>query len=968
MRGIGWFLTAGSTLATAVAVASPQVAEAQTVQPAPAPTAANPTVPATASPQDEGAVAGDIVVTGSRIQGNGYSQPTPVTTSTAQALQNAAPSTVADALVQLPQFAASTSRGTCCAAGTGGAFLNLRGLGSDRNLIMLDGNRVVPTNGSVVDVNLLPEMLLQRVDIVTGGASAAYGSDAVSGVVNYVTDRKFTGVKLVAQAGISKYGDDASRKFGLAVGKDFAGGRGHIMASIEHFETDGISSVQDRPISRNSAYLTGFSTPDFPFQSVVGVRQNTASVGGIIVDPAGGGLPTASADAPLAGLRFVSGGGLTPYNFGEPLLGFASVSRGGDGFSYDGNTPLGSLNTSKIFARVDYQLTDNVTAHVRVAGAKTRSVVSLYGVDTTATTLFTIYRDNAFLSPQVKSLMDSQGVSSFSLSRYLQELGGVKNDNSLRFIDVNAGLDGKLFGNWTWNADYLHGESRFVQRVANNPILGDLYASADAVVNPANGNIVCRVTLTNPGTFPGCAPINLFGEGSISEQAKAFVAGTSRAVTVNKQDVFTASAQGTLLELPAGPLAVVVGGEYRRRSVRATSNAIALSQINATGVRGVPTAVCPTPQTCQYGGYYTGNFGEASANETIKEAFAEVNVPIITHAPLIRSLELNAAYRYTDYQHSGGASTWKFGLDYRPFEDLRIRATRSRDIRAPNLGDLFSGAQTGFAAGISDPQTGNSNLYITTITEGNRALKPEIGNTYTIGGVYSPSFLPGLRGSIDYYNINLTGALSLVDAQSLVNNCAAGDTVSCGLVTRDASGNISSISIQRINLASRKTSGIDFDLSYTRHALGGNVMLRAIASRLISFTDVSGGVTTDRAGFQDGSSARPKWRGNLNVNYQAENWSLFVQERYIGPIEQFQFLGNVFANPKIKAVAYTDLTLTILAGQDKRFELYGTINNVFDKQPPLVANFFGAGLGIPTLNDVYDIDGRYMTVGVRVHF
>lgn len=909
-----------------------------------------------------------IVVTGSRIQRDGYSQPTPVTTSTVEALQSAAPSTVADALVQLPQFAGSVGRGACCSAGSGGAFLNLRGLGADRNLILLDSNRITPTSGSTVDVNLLPELLLQRVDVVTGGASAAYGSDAISGAVNYITDTKFAGVKLVAQNGISTYGDDSSHKLGAAIGANFAGGRGHISLSFEHFSTGGIRSNRDRPFSRNPAYLTGFSDSSSPFRTLTGIRQNTVTNGGVIVSPSTGALPIATPDSPLAGLRFLPGGAVTLYDFGEPVDGFASVSRGGDGFIYDENTPLGSLLTNKVFGRVDYELLDELSAHVRFAGAKTRSITSIYSNDFSGGNVFTIYRDNAYLSPAVTNLMDANGVSSFQLGRYLRETGAITNNNNLRFFDINAGLDGKIGPGWTWSANYSHGESRVIYRVENNPIFGNIYAAADAVRDPSSGQIVCRVTLTNPTAYPGCVPVNLFGEGSVSNAARDYISGTSVGVTTNKQDIFTLNAQGTVVMLPAGPLDVAVGGEYRRRLVRSTSNPIALTQINATGVQGIPTTICPTTGTCQVGGFSTGNFGETAARDDIRELFAEVNVPIFKDAPFVRSLELNGAYRYTHYKYSGGASTWKVGINYQPFEELRFRATRSRDIRAPNLEDLFSGDQAGFAPGLSDAQTGQTNLYVTTVTRGNPNLQPEVGNTFTVGAIYSPGFIPGLKGSIDYYHIRLNGALSLADAQRLLDDCANGDTVSCGLIARDSAGNISQITIQRINLASRKTSGIDFDLSYTRPLGDGNMSLRLLASHLIKFEDTSGGLVTERAGLQDASFGRPKWRGNLQLSYDADIWGVFVQERYIGSLDQYQFAGAVFAEPKIKAVAYTDITTTFKIGDKKRFELYGTVNNLFNKQPPIIANFFGAGLGSPTLAGLYDIEGRYFTAGVRLRF
>ncbi len=243
-----------------------------------------------------------ILVTGSRIQRDGYDQPTPVTVMTAEALQNSQPSTLADALNKLPQLGGGRSRTFCCEVGTVGNYLNLRSLGTTRTLVLLDGQRVVATRESGdVDVNLLPELLVERVDVVTGGASAAYGSDAVSGVVNYVIDKKFTGLKLNLQGGISNYGDDQSFRIGAAGGAAFADGRGHFVIGVEHFKTDGIESLNDRPSSNNGHFMAGNGTAAAPYVALNGVRQNTASYGGVIVDA--GGLPVAGAGRPALPAR-----------------------------------------------------------------------------------------------------------------------------------------------------------------------------------------------------------------------------------------------------------------------------------------------------------------------------------------------------------------------------------------------------------------------------------------------------------------------------------------------------------------------------------------------------------------------------------------------------------------------------------------------------------------------------------------
>ena len=915
----------------------------------------------------------EIIVTGSLIKRNGYDQPTPVTVLTADELQKATPTSLADGLNRLPQLGQSVSRVFCCAVGSVGNYLNLRALGTNRTLILLDGERVVPTreNGDV-DVNLLPELLVQRVDVVTGGASAAYGSDAVAGVINFVIDSKFKGLKANAQYGLSQYGDDATLRLGLAGGADFAGARGHILISVEHNGSDGIPHLSDRPLSSNGHYLIGNGSTQFPFTSVFGVRQNTATYGGVIVN--GAGLPISNAGAPLAGLQFLPNGATAPFQFGTAIPSNSRFTYGGDGIVNNLAQPAGSVKADRIYARLSYDVSDALTLFARTNIGRSRNKMRVLADNRQRGTAFTIFRSNPYLPASVASAMDEAGVTSFRLGRFNREFGAVTLDYDNRTYDLSAGANGSISDNWQWRAWYSYGRTRMTGRVENNSNLGNLYAATDAVIDPGSGQIVCRVTLTNPGAFPGCVPLNLFGEGSVAQAGKDFVLGTSTQTVVNTQHLAAANVVGTLAQLPGGALSLALGTEYRRRSLKEQSNPTALNQINATGVRGIPAVLCPTPSTCRFGGFNQGNFGEADAKESVKEAYAEVVAPLLKDVFAARELELNGAYRYTDYSSSGGVSTWKLGVSYAPIRGIRFRATRSRDIRAPNLFELFAGPVNAFEPGIADPVTGQSNLIIITRTQGNPNSKPEIARTLTAGVVIEPSFVPGFSGAVDYWDVNLKGALSSTSAQGTIDACFGGNTVACSLVTRAPNTNeIQQVIIQRINLDSRHVKGIDFDFSYRHSAGAGKFAVRALFTRLISYIDTSGGVSTQEAGFYDANAdtTLPKWRGNVGINYDLRNWSIYAQERYIGGYKQAPFVpGQIFADPEIKAVWYTDLTATLrvnMAGS--KFELFGTVNNLFGKQPPFVANRFSAGLAYPTTSaTLYDLDGRYYTTGIRAAF
>ena len=915
----------------------------------------------------------DIVVTGTRILRAGYDQPTPVTVKTTEALLSSAPTNIADALNRLPQFQGSRTRTFCCEVGSVGNFLNLRGLGTTRTLVLLDGRRIVPTReGGDVDVNLLPETLIERVEVVTGGASAAYGSDAVSGVVNYVVDTDFVGFRANGQTGISTYGDAGTVKMGAAIGASFSENRGHFVLSVDHFNQEGIKSLDDRPLSRdNRGYFLAGNGTTFPFRTVAGVMQATATYGGVIVGPSN--MPIPGAGAPLAGTQFLPGGVPAPFVFGTQVPGSPVFFFGGDGILNNLADPAQSLRADRLYGRLSFDFTDRLTGWIRVNAGESRTWGDVLADNRQAGVAYTIFRENPFLPSVTAAQMDTAGVTSFRFARFNRDFGPIRLDYTNRTFDVAAGLDGRIGADWQWSIGYSRGETVLDARVENVGILSRIYAQADAVRDLATGNIVCRVTLTNPGAYPGCVPVNLFGEGSPSQAARDYALGVSTQQVKNTQQVAYAEMQGTLLALPAGPVAVAFGAEYRERTLRSVSNDIAVNQIQAVGIRGFPTQLCPTPATCRFGGFQQGNFGTADAGDHVTEGFVETVVPVLRDTPFFHSLEVNGAYRYTSYENSGGISSWKTGITWAPTADLRLRATRSRDIRAPNLFEMFAGPVNAFQPGLTDPFTSTTNIIAITRTQGNPDLEPERADTLTLGAVFTPRRIPGLALSVDYYDIDVQGALSATTAQGTVDACFRGDQRACARIARDAFGDIQQIVLQQINLNSRLVRGIDFDASYNTDFLAGRLGIRALVNHALDYIDTVGGTSLQQAGFYNTANQLtvPRWRGNLSLTYEADPLTLFVQGRYIGSFVQMPPLPNqTFAEPRIGAVFYTDVTVKFdLNGpNDSRWELYGTVNNLFRQQPRFIANRFSTNLGYPTAPGLYDIDDRYFTVGIRTQF
>lgn len=920
--------------------------------------------------------AAPITVTGTRIVRDGYTAPSPITVASTEELAKSTPTNLPDALNKLPQFqlSSSPSRSVHNFVNTAshGNILNLRGIGGNRTLILFDGLRVPPTTfRGDVDTDVLPSGLVQRVEVVTAGASAAYGSDAIAGVVNFVLNKKFTGLTASAQYGISQQGDNPSYKLAAAGGFDVLGDRGHVLLSAERFNTEGMR--RDARAITNLGYqwvgaVRGGGT--------VGSATNpyTIIANGRTILQAEGGLVTSG---PFANQRFLPDGTLTPFNPGT-LTGSPTFASGGDGFHQPYNASQNApLTNDQLFGRFSYDVTPSVKAYVQ--GIYTRSDLTYYALPNSVsapTSLATIYSGNAFLRPEVQAQLTNTNTASFGLSEFFGEaMGPNPTKERTDFYMVTGGLEGELGGGWKWDASYTHSRSAHHVDQFNVFETQKLFAALDAV-RDTSGNIVCRPTLdADPAIrarYAGCVPFNPFGFQSYSAAAEDYVTGTSSYDATIKQDSVAANLQGNLIDLPAGPVAVAMGGEWRKQSLDLTSNADpALLDTTAErtaffqGLRGVPAAALK---------YFITNIGVASGSVSVKEGFAEVDVPVLKDKPLFQSLNLNAAGRVTDYSTSGTVVTWKVGGTWHPVRDLLLRGTYSRDIRAPALFDLYAGDQFVIST-LNDPVS-KLGGQVPQVNSGNRDLKPEKSKSLAIGGVYSPSFLPGFAFSVDYYKLKIAGAISSLTLTQIVENCAlsGGTAPECAFITRPTPTAFpSSVRIAPGNISFLQTSGIDFDASYRTSLAGGDLSLRLYASYLSSYKTQQSVVApvydiAGRANINSGAIVgRPRMRGTFNVNYSKGGFGLFLSEQLIGKFKLGTSEPNqVVLNPDVPAVWYTDLTLSqkVPTGRGE-FEVFLTVNNLFDKQAPLIPAVSSGG-SIPTSTALYDVVGRAFTVGARI--
>lgn len=927
----------------------------------------------------------EIIVTGSRLVTNGNNSPSAVAVMTAEQIAQTTPSSISDGLLKMPQFAGSSSQASTQGANNGAfsasSFLNLRSIGPVRNLVLFDGTRLAPsaTNGAV-DLNTIPQMLIQRVDVVTGGVSAVYGSDAVSGVVNFVVDKKFKGLKALAQGGVSQQGDNASQRFGVAWGSNFAQDRGHIEASFEYYKSDGIASNKSRPNGAALYTTTGLGTAASPFVLTANSRLGTTyTFGGRVVstqNAAGATIATAFTDT-----NFSSDGVLTPFVHGA-ATGSAGIESGGEGGYYDSSL-MATLTTKQGFLRADYALTDALNVHAQGIFSEANSVGTYIqpivgGAGGLATK---ISASNAFLSPALQSQMAAAGVSTFLIRKFQMDVPRVVQNTTARNIFANIGFDGKLFDKLDWTIDYGHNESRRTDIIQGNGNTGRLWAALDAVVAPASytgsdyvtnaqgQRVVCNVTLTNPGLYPGCLPLNVFGPTAENQAAAAYTRGDTRAVLTQKLDTVAATIRGALFKLPAGEVRFALNGEYRRLSLLGESSNQPTVTTDCTGLRYNCSTAAPVPQ------YRQNVVANSAGSVNAKEVAGEILVPLLADLPLIKSLNFNGAMRYTNYSTSGGVTTWKTGLDWHLSKELSFRGTVSRDIRAPTVYELFGPLQYA-RTGYSDLLT--KTLDTTTVVSGsNAALMPEKANTFTIGMVYKPEWLPGFSVAVDYFNIKIKDAITQIDGTSVAiqTQCINSNFTAsvCSLYERPISASNSTAAnyptrVYAIpkNAARVEARGVDVDVIYRTAGLGGVWDFRAMGTYQPTYTTVVnvGDPVLNNAGV-DGL---PKYRLTGFVGYTRGALSIQSQTTWHSSTKHSALDSIVYAYPDTPAKAFTDLTLTvdIATGTRVKPQFFISVSNLFDTTPGIYAAPAGTpGFGPITTNGESPV-GRYFTSGVRV--
>ncbi|MFO1249262.1 MAG: TonB-dependent receptor [Alphaproteobacteria bacterium] len=956
-----------------------------------------------------------VVVTGSRVVSDAANSPTPLTIVSADDLKATSPTSIPDGLNKLPVFQGSQSIGR---PGDGqqnyaSDTLNLRNFGAQRTLVLLDGHRATPSNADgTVDIDTLPQALISRVDIVTGGASAVYGSDAVTGVVNFVLNKKFDGFKADVNTGISTYTDAWSYKVDLAAGTDLFGGRGHFETAIEYRRRDPVNQSA-RPYGASINYapnaLAGTGTVANPYAVIANGKRPNSTFGGLIQ----GCVPA----CPAANMQqFVATGVLGPFNAGvagarnaagQVTAGTGNLNSGGDGAYSPYGQVFNGYHQGSVFARFDYDVTDAIQFHVQGQMSEAQSFGWYFPqkIQPGANQADIFYKDNPFLPLAVQTALGNNGThpiqnsatqasNTFQLGEFLIGNGQTETNATgsvNRVLSLTTGFDGTVLnGRFNWNVFYTHGENRLTVDLINNQNLQKMYAAQDAVLLP-NGTVGCYAA-TQPATaqaYQDCVPINPFGPQAVTQQAFKYMFETTAFHQTNVLDNFGGAISGKVLDGWAGPITAAFSGEMRFNQYDVTSNVPSSTFVNCSGLR-ICNPALPS--------YAQAILQPTHATQNVWELALETAIPVIKDVPLIQNFDLNLAGRYTNYSVSGPVQTWKVGFNWNVVDELRFRGTTSIDIRAPTLDDLFRPAtllQNVFNGDLHFPAGSPLQNYTTTYSsQGNPGLVPEVSRTYTVGAVWTPDFVPGLTVSLDYFRIHLANAIgSIAPSATIQNLCeqSGGTSIYCNnyqrplpFSDRTAANQVTRLFTFNLNTASQKTEGWDFEANYGWAAedfipgWNGNFTGRLLATYqpVINNSVLFPGATFTR-------TPDPSTRITWILGYTLNDWSVGVQDTWVSGFSQVN--GPVFGlnqstlapaglnnwvNPHVNSWNQADVNIS------RNFEMEGAdmtayfvVQNILNAQPAYVPNGT-IGQIYSTYQSGYNGQspmGRYFTIGLKAN-
>ncbi|MCW3836218.1 TonB-dependent receptor plug domain-containing protein [Sphingomonas canadensis] len=990
-------LLLGGSLFAAPAMAQPLAAQAD--EPA-----------ATDPAEDEGE---GIVVTGSRIVRADLETSSPVNVIGAEEIAFRQPNSTEELLRDLPS--ARPSLGSQVNnGGNGSATVDLRGLGANRTLVILDGRRVTPFGlDGIVNLNVVPVALLERVDVVTGGASSVYGADAVAGVVNFITKRDFSGLALNANYGIAEEGDGARWRADVLMGANLDDGRGNAVLGISYSKRDAVLAT-----SRDVSAVPISSTTGLPSASTLTVPSLFRSLLKSASNP--NGLPTNGSGAIY-----------------DPSIGMFRAATAADvATTNEGNymqTPLESINA---YASARYEVTDNIEFYASAMFSRNTTQLALNSTGTFSNT-YALPLNNPYLTDAARSqLCAAAGISvancaaaasatggpssagyrtvTIMPSRRFSEYGYRYNTNESTMFQVQGGVRGDITSTLKFDLSAQYGETSQNQ-LRENWGSNSRVAQALLAYRNASGTPVCQ------DTSNGCVPLNIFGGlGTITPEMLGFVGLDSLVRRLTTLTVVTGSISGDLFgaasPFASNPIAFAIGAEYRDNTAKATPDMPAQIQgeVLGTGARTPP------------------DFGQYD----VKEVFGELIAPLVEDS-FIKSATLEAGIRLSDYSTTGSSVTWKVGGALEPVDGFKLRAMYQVAVRSPNIQELYQSPVRALGSLTVDPCAGASpsapsslcyatgapagsygsipatSGQITLSTQGNPNLDVERARTWTVGGVFTPRFLPGFSATVDWFRIRISDLISSVTQDDVLNGCystalnpAQTPNAFCALIERNpvtgtllTDGGAAGVAISSSNLGRMGTAGVDlglrynFDLADVFGGDPGNLSFAFNGTWLDYYWTQAtpNTITRECSGrYSTGCTlARPTWRWNLRSTYAKGPFALSLMWSHLSAVD-FEPIapaagtvplttpqaGSTAATyngvlPQFRHVgAYDYFDVNLDFDVSEQFGITLLVENLFDKQPPQLGSSVAgtAHNNGNTMPMLYDAIGRSYTVSARLKF
>lgn len=932
---------------------------------------------------------GSIVVTGTRIARPDLQATSPITSVTAEQFDLTGTVTVETLLNDLPQFVPGNTRVSNNQGGEDFSTLDLRGLGAGRTLILVDGERVPASSTSgVVDIGTIPAGLIERVEVVTGGASAVYGSDAMAGVVNFVLKDRFEGVELSAQTGVSDGGRGNTYNVQALIGGNFAEDRGNVTFFVSHYDRSSVSQ-NDLDITRPaSTLLYNLETErtevgSHPDDFIAGVHFNPAlyAPGGSSTPPWGrvvassrnpwtatfasvdSDCNSATANVPVTttgNLSFSDSGALMPY-LQNNRCSFADRATGSSRYNFNpDNLLITPYQRSTFSATMNYALTEDVKMKVLANYVDSTQVVNLAPTPAANPSIIVPY-NSPLIPASLAAVLATRAnpTADFAFDRRFSETGPRIGTYDSQTFTIRSNWSGPIGDNWKWDATTSYGKTRAINTTENNI---NKTAVAQGLRNCPTGS-----------SLPGCVPINIFGPNTLTPAMINFIAADTKELREFEQFRAAANISGTVFELPAGPVAVAVGAEYRK-----DIGSIVVDDLQRTGNI--------------YGFNATQNqYGKID----VSEVYGEVRVPIVADKPFMHDLSIEAGGRYSDYSTIGGLSNWKAGANYAPFSWLKFRGIYNKAARAPSVAELFQNGDQGFPS-LTDPCNATpsrtaatraiclqqgvpasgidsfaaANSQVQAFSFGDPNLQEEKAETYTLGAVITPN-LPIGRGSltVDYFNIKIDDVISSLSSSYYIRGCyVSGRPDDCAKVVRNTStGQIEFVNTGIANQDALKTSGIDvglnwsFDLSEIVGSLPGRLSFSEQFSWLDSY-NING---TEYSSTSSGGigSAYPEFKSTLSVAYKLEDFTAQLRWNYSASVEED---WDEVPNPQTPALSYFDLSLKQVVA--KSFEVTAIVQNLFNQKPVRTPNGYSDQGGVDTAWYNNIILGRTYTISGKVRF